>query len=165
MPCTPHGGFLDKNKRRGFYAQKDYCSPCCSHVVALRRLRTEPLNLGTELYIKIATAEGVVTAADRQSSDYKPTSVTIAPPTKMGGVKFETEVSEESGDILYIPTKDTDAADALAVISYLTDNYGEPYNYNETYIWANDDDSFKIVLAVWDAADIQRGLAICVTGA
>ena len=62
-------------------------------------------------------------------------------------------------------TKDTDAADALAVISYLTDNYGEPYNYNETYIWANDDDSFKIVLAVWDAADIQRGLAIRVTGA
>ena len=126
---------------------------------------TEPLNLGTELYIKIATAEGVATAADRQSSDYKPTSVTIAPPTKMGGVNFETEVSEESGDILYIPTKDTDAADALAVISYLTDNYGEPYNYNETYIWANDDDSFKIVLAVWDAADIQRGLAIRVTGA
>lgn len=126
---------------------------------------TKPLSLGEKLYSMAVSFESLTCSTERYNSDYEPTTVTVVPPEKMGGVKFTASTDEETGSITFIPNKNVDSADQLEVISYLTDHYGKPFNYEKTYVWANADDSFKIVLAVWDASEHPRGMVIRVTGA
>lgn len=121
------------------------------------------MSAGDEIYSQARAGGDFSTVSSRAESGYEPTTVTDMPPELMGDVMFYTEEKESKGRTYYYPTRNTDRLDALSVISYLRDVYGEPYSYDNTYVWANDDETFKIVLSYWeDDTNKGRGMLVFV---